>query len=182
MYAFYMHHPASSICMSMSSSLPLWDLRWLAHNITWYLDRNWSGRPRPYLWLARLPDGMTRSFSFLSVPWGMSKYRFSWYWHWWWKVWWLRLKAGNGGEEFWLRWRLATHVFSCVSGVDDLHQWPWQEGAATHVDIIIGGASRVRSHNFQGESPRSCHHCQCLELALLKTMFKELRPSPWRKL
>ena len=31
----------------------------------------------------------------------------------------------------------SRHIFCCVSGVGDLQQRPWQEGAATQVDSVL---------------------------------------------
>ena len=31
----------------------------------------------------------------------------------------------------------SRHRFCCMSGVGDLQQWPWQEGAATQVDSVL---------------------------------------------
>jgi hypothetical protein len=40
----------------------------------------------------------------------------------------------------------------------DLQQQPWQAGAATQVDRILGGGARVPNHDFQGENPMSSLH------------------------
>jgi hypothetical protein len=44
-------------------------------------------------------------------------------------------------------------------------------GAATHVDSIFGGASRVPSHDFLGQSPRFDLHWLYLAIVLLRALF-----------
>ena len=49
---------------------------------------------------------------------------------------------------------------------------------ATLQDYIFGGALRVPSRDFQGESLRSDLHWLCLAMALLKELFLEFRLPP----
>jgi hypothetical protein len=59
--------PTSLIWRPTSSGLSLGDLPCLAHDAIWYLDQNWFGHACPYLWLARLQEGVAQSFAFLLV-------------------------------------------------------------------------------------------------------------------
>jgi hypothetical protein len=62
--------------------------------------------------------------------------------------------AAIGGLQTWRGVLVATKnggtCSSYVSGVGDLQVQPWEEGVATKVGCIFGGATRVPSCYFQG--------------------------------